>query len=53
VTATVVLREPAAPDELRDWVGERLARYKVPKAIVLADELPRSASGKLLRRELR
>jgi o-succinylbenzoate---CoA ligase len=53
VTATVVLREPAEPEELRAWVGERLARFKVPKAIVLAEELPRSASGKLLRRDLR
>jgi O-succinylbenzoic acid--CoA ligase len=53
VTATVVLREPADPEDLRAWVGERLARFKVPKAIVVSDGLPRSASGKLLRRELR
>jgi O-succinylbenzoic acid--CoA ligase len=52
VTATVVLREPADPEDLRAWVGERLARYKVPKAIMTADELPRTASGKLLRQNL-
>jgi O-succinylbenzoic acid--CoA ligase len=54
VTARVVLRPgaDAGPDELRAWAGERLARFKVPKAIELADELPRTASGKLLRREL-
>ena len=52
VTARVVLREPATPDELRAWAHERLARFKVPKEIELADGLPRTASGKLLRREL-
>ena len=52
VTASVVLRAPADPDELRAFVGERLARFKVPKAILVADALPRTASGKLLRREL-
>jgi acyl-CoA synthetase (AMP-forming)/AMP-acid ligase II len=47
-----VLRAPADPEELRAWVGERLARYKVPKAVEVADTLPRTASGKLLRRQL-
>ena len=53
VTAHVVLRTPAEPHELREWVAGRLARYKVPKAIEPVDELPRNAAGKLLRRELR
>ncbi len=52
VTARVVLRGPATPDELRAWAHGRLARFKVPKEIELADGLPRTASGKLLRREL-
>ena len=52
VTARVVLRSQASEVELRDWVGDRLARFKVPKAIEVADTLPRTASGKLLRREL-
>jgi o-succinylbenzoate---CoA ligase len=52
ITARVVLREPATPDELRAWAHERLARFKVPKEIELADGLPRTASGKLLRRDL-
>jgi o-succinylbenzoate---CoA ligase len=52
VTARVVLIGAATEDELRAWVGERLARFKVPKAIEVADALPRSASGKLLRREM-
>jgi o-succinylbenzoate---CoA ligase len=53
VTASVVLRAPADPQELREWVAGRLARFKVPKSVELADTLPRNASGKLLRRELR
>jgi o-succinylbenzoate---CoA ligase len=52
VAARVVLRTPATADELRAWTGERLPRFKVPKEIELADGLPRTASGKLLRREL-
>jgi o-succinylbenzoate---CoA ligase len=52
VTARVVLRSHATEHELREWVGERLARFKVPKTIEVADALPRTTSGKLLRREL-
>jgi o-succinylbenzoate---CoA ligase len=54
VTARVVLRTGtrASPDELRAFAAERLARFKVPKAVELADALPRTDSGKLLRREL-
>jgi o-succinylbenzoate---CoA ligase len=52
VTARVVLCDRATERELRDWAGERLARFKVPKAIEVAETLPRTASGKLLRREL-
>jgi o-succinylbenzoate---CoA ligase len=53
VTASVVLRSPADPQELREWVAGRLARFKVPKSVEPAEALPRNASGKLLRRELR
>jgi O-succinylbenzoic acid--CoA ligase len=52
VTARVVLRHEATESELRAFARERLAAFKVPKTIEVADELPRTASGKLLRREL-
>ncbi len=38
--------------ELRAFARQRLARFKVPKAIAFVDALPRTASGKLLRRAL-
>ena len=37
---------------LKDHVKENLARYKVPREIVFLDELPRNATGKVLKREL-
>jgi O-succinylbenzoic acid--CoA ligase len=54
VVATVVLRDglDAGPDELRAWSAERVAAFKVPKTIAFAERLPRTAAGKLLRREL-
>jgi O-succinylbenzoic acid--CoA ligase len=55
VEAVVVLRDGAAAEaaELREHCAESLARYKVPKRIRFASELPRTSSGKLLRRALR
>ncbi len=52
VVATVVLRGAATEAELRAFAAARLAPFKVPKAIAFADALPRTASGKLLRRAL-
>ena len=45
-------RRPAE-DELKDHVKRNLARYKVPREIVFLDELPRNATGKVLKRELK
>jgi fatty-acyl-CoA synthase len=47
------LGEPANPDELIAYCGERLARYKRPSRVVFVDALPRNSSGKVLKRELR
>jgi O-succinylbenzoic acid--CoA ligase len=55
VTAVVVLRGDAevSADELRSHCDGELAGFKVPKRVEFVAELPRTASGKLMRRELR
>ncbi len=55
VTAVVVLEAGSAvtPDDLRRHCGESLAGFKVPKRVELAAALPRTPSGKLMRRALR
>jgi acyl-coenzyme A synthetase/AMP-(fatty) acid ligase len=55
VTAIVVLEEGSevSPDELRRHCAESLASFKVPKRVELAAALPRTPSGKLMRRALR
>lgn len=40
-------------EELLAYTAQRLARYKQPRAIAIVGSLPRNASGKLLRRELK
>jgi acyl-CoA synthetase (AMP-forming)/AMP-acid ligase II len=40
-------------EDLKGYVKENLARYKVPREVVFLDELPRNATGKVLKRELR
>jgi O-succinylbenzoic acid--CoA ligase len=52
VCAAVVLRSETDPERLREHCAARLARHQVPKRIVVVAELPRTASGKLLRGEL-
>ncbi|RYZ97413.1 MAG: hypothetical protein EOP11_22070, partial [Proteobacteria bacterium] len=39
--------------QVRTYLEPRLDRRKIPKQILLADELPRSATGKVLRADLR
>lgn len=50
--AFVVLRAETSEDDLKGWVKANLARYKVPREIRVLDELPRNATGKVLKREL-
>jgi o-succinylbenzoate---CoA ligase len=54
VGAIVVRRDGVSvePEELRAFCRERLAAFKVPKAVQFADRLPRTVSGKLRRRQL-
>jgi fatty-acyl-CoA synthase len=53
VTAFVVRRGEVTEEELVVHAKERLASFKAPKRVVFVDELPRNASGKILKRELR
>ena len=55
VMALVVPRPARAPaaDELVAFARERLAGYKLPRIVEFVDELPRTPSGKVLKRELR
>jgi long-chain acyl-CoA synthetase len=55
VVAAVVLAEGATLDEqaVRDFARANLTAYKVPKSVVVVDELPKSLIGKVLRRKVR
>jgi long-chain acyl-CoA synthetase len=54
IGAAVVLTggASAAPEELRDFVKQRIAAYKYPRHVWLVDELPKGPTGKILRREI-
>jgi acyl-CoA synthetase (AMP-forming)/AMP-acid ligase II len=55
VKAIIILKPGAArkPDDIIAHARARIAAFKVPKSIDFVDKLPRNASGKVLRRELR
>ncbi|WP_336276117.1 AMP-binding enzyme [Nocardioides sp. B-3] len=50
--AFVSVSAEVTEDELKEHVKANLARFKVPKQIVVIPELPRNATGKVLKREL-
>jgi long-chain acyl-CoA synthetase len=54
VAALVVVRsgETVSPEELEAWAKERVAAYKYPRHVVLVGELPKSPTGKILKREI-
>ncbi len=55
VKAVVVAAEGQSidPDELVEWTKERIAGFKRPRSVDVVDELPRNASGKILKKDLR
>ena len=53
VTAVVVPRGEVTEEALIAHTREQLSPFKAPKRVVFVDELPRNASGKILKRELR
>jgi long-chain acyl-CoA synthetase len=54
VGAAVVLKEgaEASTDEIRDYMKQKVAAYKYPRVVWLADELPKGPTGKILKREI-
>jgi long-chain acyl-CoA synthetase len=54
VAAAIVLRrdKEASADDIRSFVKERVAAYKYPRRIWFVDELPKTATGKILKREI-
>ena len=54
VGAAVALKEgsDATPEEIRDYVKQRVAAYKYPRVVWLADDLPKTSTGKILKREI-
>ncbi|MTI30018.1 long-chain-fatty-acid--CoA ligase, partial [Xanthovirga aplysinae] len=55
IKAYVILKEGANTDveELIHWTKERIASYKYPRIIEIVDSLPMTATGKILKKELR
>jgi fatty-acyl-CoA synthase len=53
--AIVVVKEgqTVTEDEVIEFCQGKLARFKIPKSVAFMDELPRTAAGKVLKRELR
>ena len=50
--AFVVVDREVGEEDLKGWVKEHLARFKVPREVVVVPELPRNVTGKVLKREL-
>ena len=50
--AFVVAQEPVPADQLKAWVAERVAHYKRIRRIEFVEQIPKSPSGKIVRRQL-
>lgn len=44
--------QDASPEELKAYLKQRLASFKVPKQYIIVKELPKNATGKILKREI-
>ena len=55
IKAFVVLKEGVSvtEKEIQDWIKEKIADYKYPRIVEFIDKLPMSATGKILKKELR
>jgi acyl-CoA synthetase (AMP-forming)/AMP-acid ligase II len=53
--AAVILREGAVltPDELIAWAAERMSDYKVPRRVLIVDDLPRTGTEKVQKTEVK
>jgi acyl-CoA synthetase (AMP-forming)/AMP-acid ligase II len=51
--AVVVTKKKMSADEIKKYVKSNLAGYKVPRDVEFVDELPRTSTGKVLKRELK
>ncbi|MGH2542772.1 MAG: acyl--CoA ligase, partial [Ardenticatenaceae bacterium] len=52
VYATVVLKADSTEEAIRDFCREHIAEFKVPDRIIVTDQIPRAATGKIQRRHL-
>ncbi|KAI9729922.1 MAG: hypothetical protein M1818_008362 [Claussenomyces sp. TS43310] len=52
IGVAIVLKsgEKLGEDELKKWVAEKLAKFKVPKSVYFTDNMPKTATGKIQRR---
>ncbi len=53
IVAVVVASEPLELDGVREFLANRLAKYKIPRELVVRDDLPRTPSGKIKKHMLR
>ena len=51
--AFVVVKEPMQPEEIMEFVAERVAPHKKVRRVEIVDQIPKSPTGKILRRVLR
>ncbi len=51
--AVIVKKGALSEKEVKDYVKKNLAGYKAPRDVVFVDELPRTSTGKVLKRELK